>query len=59
MSRATKRITFLRNDLNSIKEKNEKMKELNIGALLKNNNIPQCQSDFIHEFFKAAKVKKP
>lgn len=59
MSRATKRITFLRNDLNSIKEQMKKMEESNIGALLENNNIPKCQSDLIHEIFKAAKVKNP
>jgi len=45
ISRITKRITFLQNNLNSYKE--QKIEVTKIGELKKNNNIPKCQSDLI------------
>lgn len=55
-TRATRRITCLKSTLNSNKEQMKIINETNINTLIENNNILKCQSDLIHEIFKAAKV---
>lgn len=58
-SRASLKITRLQNHLNNIKDKMKKITNYNLEKVLQSSNIPNSQSDLIHEIFKAAKLKNP
>ncbi|XP_050060677.1 uncharacterized protein LOC126551448 isoform X2 [Aphis gossypii] len=58
-SRAHLKITCLQNHLKNIKDKMKKITHCNLDKVLQNSDIPNCQSELIHEIFKAAKLKNP
>jgi len=58
-SRASLKITRLQNHLNDIKDKMKKITHYNLEKVLQSSNIPNSQSELIHEIFKAAKLKNP
>jgi len=57
--RANKKIIYLENSLNEIKNKMKQISQSTLDDLLKNCNISNSQSDLIHEIFRAAKIKNP
>jgi len=56
-SRANSKISALKQNLNDVKRKLEEITDINLTSILKNTNIPQCQTDLVFEIIKASKVK--
>lgn len=55
-TRASKRIIYLENNLQTIKNKMTEMSQSRLEELLENSNISKSQAELIHEIFNAAKV---
>jgi len=58
-SRAKKKIIYLENSLNEVKNKMKQISQSTLDELLKGSNISNSQSNLIHEIFSAAKIKNP
>jgi len=58
-SRAKKKIIYLENSLNEVKNKMKQISQSRLEELLEDSNVSKSQSDLIHEIFSAAKIKNP
>lgn len=58
-SRAKKKIVYLENSLNELKNNMKQISQSRLEELLKDSNISNSQSDLVHEIFRAAKIKNP
>jgi len=56
-SRANSKISILKQNFNNVKRKLEEITDINLNSILKNTNIPQCQTELVFEILKASKVK--
>jgi len=56
-SRANSKISTLKQNLSNVKRKLEEITDINLNSILKNTNIPQCQTELVFEILKASKVK--
>lgn len=59
MTRASKRIIYLENNLNNIKNEMKSISQFRLEELLNNSNISNSQSELIREMFNAARVNNP
>lgn len=59
LSRATSKIKKLQFKLNAIQNEMKAISNVSLQQIIKNNNIPTCQTDLIYEIFNASKVKNP
>lgn len=59
MFKSKKKIIYLENSFNEVKNKMKQISQSTLDELLKDSNISNSQSDLVHDIFRAAKIKNP
>lgn len=57
--RLAKRVRHLQENLNNLKNEMAAISESTLEQIIKDSNIPSCQTEIITEMFKASKLKNP